>query len=171
MRIERIPLVLLISYLFVGSAWSQTWTNHTLYYKGAAILSNGAIGIASSDGYYQLTTNSGKNWVQTTRLPSYNTFFNITKLFPYSKDTLYAYNDYKLIRSTNGGYNWNSLTAPGVSYIYGYVFFDDTSGVSIGSVGAGNPRIYRTSNGANSWLQITATSLNFRGIEKLNDTS
>lgn len=119
-------------------------------------------------GYYEIytTSNGGSTW---TRTPSANIqasagLYGYTGKFTVKGNTIWFGTDAgELMRSTDKGLNWTTITTPIADFISGEVAFkDNNTGVLIKNTldGAGaitNSELYRTTNGGTTWTAVPAT--------------
>ena len=110
--------------------------------------------ICSTAGKILKTTNSGNSW--TIKYDNFSAFRLGSIYFP-TPQTGYsvAGNGSIVIKTTNNGETWNSIST-GKNGSISQIFFSDTStGYMCGFVSGLTGGIFKTTNGGNSWQQLT----------------
>ncbi|MBC8485133.1 MAG: hypothetical protein H8D45_03725, partial [Bacteroidetes bacterium] len=113
------------------------------------------------------TNNGGSNWTQKYSI-LFKRLYNIEVT---NSNTAYVSGDSGLIlKTTNDGNTWTALSTPFVingGYIWYMSFIDANTGWISTNVTSSNPRLYKTTNGGQSWntLQNSGYLIKF-----LNDT-
>jgi photosystem II stability/assembly factor-like uncharacterized protein len=102
------------------------------------------------------TTNSGQNWTLYTIAPNTgpgNNFISSIRFINYS--TGFACNSVNSYRTTNGGQNWSPIANISANLVF---FINENTGwlaYNVSCLG----RVYKTSNGGNSWIDLGLSPL------------
>lgn len=163
----------LIGYFFIvlliTSSSSQTGWFHQSSGTSASLydvffLNENTGFIAGSLGRILKTTNSGQNWV----LINTGSNENITSVHALSMQVIFASHrnqntsQTQILKSINGGVNWNAVTIANSRYVLNEIYFIDNMHGFIG----GDGRIFYTSNGGDTWFEA---SLNwYMNIHRFN---
>lgn len=169
-----------------------TWTKQTTAAFNAQSFCNGVYfwdannGVSFGDpkgGYFEIytTSNGGTNW---TRVPSANIVgptdhFGYTgKFFVAGNTVWFGTDEGELMRSTDRGLNWTTITTPVLDFgggthttdIAEFAFSDDNNGFILKETyDGGTPNtyisstLYRTTNGGTTWTPVIAGPGMFHG--------
>jgi len=113
---------------------------------------NGPKGYAVEADRIIKTTDKGKTWSSVRN--DANSFFNFLEAL--DDNTLFAFSNFKLLRSTNGGTTWQQITLPGGSINYASFITQDKGWVNSND----NNGLYYTSDGGVSWTQQNSSEIN-----------
>ncbi len=138
--------------LLVDRIWRAGYADHT-----------GKVILVDISGHVFLSEDHGASWQMTGNLDQ-----NIpTKIIRLENGTLYLLvGNGKLWTSSNGGYQWDSLTQVGEPFINDIVFPTDTEGWLCGSYG----QLYHTTDGGLNWTAVDLNTTNqLKHIEFINE--
>jgi len=100
------------------------------------------------------TTNNGLTWENTTDYTSDN--FKVMAISPSDENYVYAAKSYLLIKTTDGGNNWEQIYIPNGGTITDIeVSEEDPNTVYISISSGATPRIYKSTDGCESFEEIT----------------
>jgi photosystem II stability/assembly factor-like uncharacterized protein len=125
--------------------------------------------ICSDGGKILKTTNSGSSW--TIKYDNFSTSTLSSICFPTPQIGYSAVDNGSIVlKTTNSGENWNSIST-GKNGSISQIFFSDTStGYMCGFVSGFTGGVFKTTNGGNSWQQLTLpTSDYFGGVTFISD--
>lgn len=150
-----------------GSTWSLVYSNYELLVDIECF--EDVIYVSGMHSSFFRSTNMGDNWQELIQSPgdtmSYVrlSFLNSTTGFA-AGNFLEVYGGEQVLKTTNGGINWEKLP-PHLDNIVQIQFFNDTIGYVLKWYG-----IYRTSNGGLNWtlLFYPGTNISFNDFEFLN---
>jgi photosystem II stability/assembly factor-like uncharacterized protein len=96
------------------------------------------------------TSDGGSTWNQiSSNLSNYiylkDVYFSNSNIgWVLSKGNIY--------KTIDGGMNWSiQFTAPSLTFLESFYFFDENKGIAVGSSGSG--KVYLTTNGGNNWIE------------------
>jgi photosystem II stability/assembly factor-like uncharacterized protein len=123
-----------------------------------------AVGNYSDDGFVCKTNDGGFHWTSHTRY--YNKYLNAISFINANTGFVAATNGC-ILKTVNGGQNWDSLTIGNYSY-NSIDFINLSSGWICGSSG----QILKTTNAGSAWLnQISGTNYNLNAVQFVNETT
>ena len=136
---------------------------------------------AASDSYYY-TTDGGANWQSSKtgvyeQIGPYADRFDLVQFVDANHGYLAGVS--RLVKTTNGGLNWNIVFQEGQMHIHDFYFIDANRGWLVGNgIGLNNSRakLYFTENGGATWQEEFVTDLPtssndntaLRGVHGLN---
>lgn len=108
------------------------------------------------------TTNGGAEWNYVYSFNPASTNISFSKVsFPEINTGYYLADSGKVLKTSNGGENWQSVRAGGDSLYFDIKFLNAFTGFICGE----NGRLYKTVNGGNSWVRINLqNNVNFYSI-------
>jgi photosystem II stability/assembly factor-like uncharacterized protein len=122
---------------------------------------NQNIGYISGYNTFLKTNDGGENWIQIPVVVNGNG--TLHSVYFVNENVGYiAGNDSLILKTTNGGINWQNISIGNENYFAVYFLNEQT-----GYVGGSNSQIYKTTNGGSNWVQqqtaylIAITSLYF----------
>ena len=100
------------------------------------------------------TTNSGTSWTNTTDYTTDN--FRIMAIAPSDGNVVYAAKGYLLIKTTDGGNNWEQVNIPNGGAITDIEVSSENSEIVYISLSSGSsPRIYKSTDACESYEELT----------------
>lgn len=141
---------------YKSSDGGMTWNSATItnaYDIFGVFFKNANDGYIAANGGAWKTSDGGQNWVKFQN-GTYNDIIFI------DNNTGYMSSNYTqdLLKTTDGGANWNSTTSTGIS-ISNHLFFKDSqNGFAWSDSDTAPGKIAKTSNGGSSWTLITIPS-------------
>jgi photosystem II stability/assembly factor-like uncharacterized protein len=159
---KKIFLFIALSALFISNSYSQWilqftpnpaqssyvlnfFDDNTGYYSG--VLYN-----SSTNNIYK-TTNGGLNFTAQNSGLTAQRFMAISMKHP---DTVFISGNYgKILRTFNGGNNWNLIYSDTLIQFWGLFFVNSNTGFAAGS----NGRIMKTTNKGDNWVIQTSTTI------------
>ena len=136
-----------------GAIWTPIYGNGLCNYTEINFINPNTGWIFTVDNKILKSTNGGLNTVELSKTLTGNLysiqFLNGNTGFACGYYDSVFYPNYKqiLYKSTDGGENWNKLFSGRNGDFYSMYFIDENTGVA----GAGNGKIWRTSNGGLNW--------------------
>ncbi len=144
---------LFLFFFFISGAYSQSgWYWKAPYPQANPInkiftVSSGKFFSAGNYGTLLTSTNSGANWVVANKLCGIQDAFRA--YFIYDNNTIYLGTEGgDILKTTNGGGNWNFLTKPFSGNIISIDFRNMLTGYVCSS-----QKVYRTTDGGANWVQ------------------
>lgn len=142
-------------------------------------------GQGDTRGYFLKSTNSGQSWHYYSAMPVGVTylyegaFINSSTGFASAVTVGNSYNKSGIVRTTNGGLNWNFVSPPDSFQNYNRMEFpNSTTGFAVGEHFDSNfPNgfmglILRTTNGGSNWSRTNISDINnFQGVSFSNSTT
>lgn len=152
-----IPAVFFVLSAFHGITVSQDYWIHkpspTSVILNKIIFTDSLFGWASGDsGTVVHTTNGGNNWtLQNTGVIAYpiDDMFFINRRLGWAISNTYFYNGTRILKTTNGGVNWQLFIYPDSNIVFNCIYFRDSL---TGFMGAYTGEIFKTSNAGGSWF-------------------
>lgn len=133
----------------------QTWQNLTFSSSLRSVLTLSAnVAITGASSIYK-TTDGGTNW-DTKPVTTNGTIYDIHSP---DQSVIYGVGYKTVIKSTDIGETWSTLSSPYDNNLNGVFFIDNNTGIAVGG-SYGTSKIYRTTNGAASWDEITSPITN-----------
>lgn len=134
---------------------------------------NNSTGWAAGDsGLIMKSTDSGVSWIKqnTNTTHDINSIFFLNERFGWANAFIFdpgpdEYQGTLLLKTSDGGMNWNSSIYPDTSAYYGSVYFLDSLNGFLG----GTPKfIVNTTNNGSSWSDAISDSINTNGYPVKN---
>lgn len=156
MNLKNITNLVILSLLFVNSAFSQGWYIQTTFNPAQSLQAirfyNANTGYTTAPIYnsstYNIhkTTNAGQTWTDQSSGYTSMRFMAIWIVHP---DTVYiSGNNGLIIKTVNGGANWVTLNTGVTDQLWGLQFVNSFTGYSAGSTG----RIIKTTDAGATWF-------------------
>ncbi|HDP97790.1 MAG TPA: hypothetical protein ENN22_01230, partial [bacterium] len=153
-----------------GANWTVRYNRSNAAFNGVSCPSANtwiAVGVYEISGIdhagWAITTDGGTNWRERY-------FTNITdpltavSFIDNNIGTVVGYNGL-ILRTTDGGFNWNTQTSRTTKNLNGVCFTDENTGVAVGEEGT----IVRTINGGINWKsQNSSTTEDLYGVHFIN---
>ena len=168
-------LKILIITILCGNAnaqWVQVYSNSPSqscyalkFYNVNTGYHSGVLYNSSTFNIYK-TTNGGINWVAQNSGYTAQRFMSIFIKHP---DTVFISGNYgKILRTFNGGQNWNTVYSDTNLQLWGIKFVNSFTGFAAGSSGT----VLKTTNKGNNWTFLNTGVINaLQGIYFLNETT
>ena len=98
------------------------------------------------------TTDGGATWSPATfnNIPAGRTVAGLRKVTFLNATTAIAVGDTMILKSTDGGANWNYVTSPAAIALNGLAFQNATTGYAVGK-----GQVLKTTDGGDTWAAIT----------------
>lgn len=139
-----------------GATWTNVLTFPTFYDAEFNAFNSNTIYASSSNGIYQ-STDIGATWSLMSGSPTFTGRVSI-ETTPANASVIYAMDqNKKMVKSTNGGTSWSTMTSPTCT-LYGY--YDCVLSVSptdANTVFAAGYTMCKSTNGASSWTTVSGT--------------
>jgi photosystem II stability/assembly factor-like uncharacterized protein len=148
-----------------GNTWNSiSLPVYTHFYRVYFINSN--TGYLTGWEHILKTTNAGSTWEDQT----FSGFGFISHIYFINANTGFAcaFNSYKILKSTNGGANWQEIFT-GSTYLTGIAFNSSNTGTVVGgSSTPGSAYILRTTNEGASWTNYIFNNSNIPRLYSIN---
>lgn len=182
-KVLHYSIATLILILFVGRAYSQSWTEVS---SGTSFILYGlsippgqndygyAAGMQytyDAPGVIVKTTDSGESWSQI--LPVSGEIDGLQAICFTSATTGFAggWNDY-FIKTTNGGSSWTDLTVGNDVWYYTDIqFWDENNGVVSAKMNDGGGKIYVTDDGGDTWTTASGITVEVLGLDYADENT
>jgi len=137
--------------LFKTSNHGQTWVLHQNFPHTQAMDLKDSTGVIGAYGEVYISENNGNTWQKKMINQGQLELIDLTEVI--SRDTIYVFNrlNKKIFKSYNRGQTWISVIIP---FSFGTVDFVNSM---VGYAG-GDPGVYKTIDGGNTWQQVYTES-------------
>jgi photosystem II stability/assembly factor-like uncharacterized protein len=170
---------------FENSRFTVSLNSHRLRVLNDNYSKGMQAGQGETRGYFLKSTNSGQSWHYYSAMPVGVTylhegvFINSSTGFASAVTDGNSYNKSGIVRTTNGGLNWNFVSPPDSFQNYNRMEFpNSTTGFAVGEHFDSNfPNgfkglILRTTNGGSNWSRTNISDINnFQGVSFANSTT
>ncbi len=139
-----------------GTSWTIKSAVAAKALRGVAFGSSTVGAVVGAGRVAAYTTDGGGTWSAATfnNVPAARSVSNLRKVRFLTATTAIAVGDTIILKSTDGGANWNYVTSPAAIALNGLSFQNATTGYAVGK-----GQVLKTTDGGDTWTAVTDAAL------------
>ena len=139
-----------------GATWSTKPAVVAKALRGVAFGSSTVGAVVGAGRVASFTTDGGSTWSAATfnNVPAARSVSTLRKVAFLNATTAIAVGDTIILKSTDGGANWNYVSSPAAIALNGLAFSSATTGYAVGK-----GQVLKTTDGGDTWAQIADAAL------------